>query len=293
MDAQSPPLEGTAPSPVAGAPGQPERHHLTDLIAELTAAVAALTQQITDGRTAVQDASARQRQAQSDLAVLKRVGDSFSAVREEARAAAREAQTALDAVQDRIDALPVTERQELDQGIKAIDDGIQAKVDALGTAEQELAARRQEAADAGDVLEQRTAAFESALDALEDVPGSLRRLVSPLGRLTADLKAAEEAGRDRKLYVLSVDLGALRTRIDDLVAEGALDALATTYDTARDQLDEARKDHAGAVRGVAEQERVVAARKKEADRARAARDEALKPLFAAPGAAAPLTPQLH
>lgn len=268
------PAESDASSP------PPATDPLTDLLKKLSDEVESLRQNIAAGRTAAEDAVQQQRWVRSALTDLQRVEDVFADVRAEADQAGADAEKAVADVQGRIDALSAAERAALQTGITEIDKTITDREGALRTAEQELATRRGKARDAEAEVERSAGALRGARDALTGVSDRLKELVSALRRLTSRIGSAARADQNRRVYVLSVDIGALRGSVKGLLDEDEHNTRVTAYDDARKALAEARKSHAAAEKAVAEQEGTVVAQQRALDKARARRPAALDTLIA-------------
>lgn len=268
------PAESDASSP------PPATDPLADLLKKLSDEVETLGQNIAAGKTAAEDAMQQQRWVRSALTDLQRVEDVFADVRAEAEQSGADAGKAVAGVQGRIDALPAAERAALETGIQEIDKAITDKEGDLRTAEQELATRRGKARDAEAGVEESADALRGALESLTGVSDRLKELVRALRRLTDRIGSAAQADQNRRVYVLSVDIGALRETVKDLLDENEHNARVTAYDDARKALAEARKSHAVAEKAVAEQERTVVAQQRALDKARARRPAALDTLIA-------------
>lgn len=285
---EAPSAGAPATKAVDKAPDTSQPSDINGLIIEIENRLATLADQIHESQATVKSDTKEQRLLQADLTSLKRAGEAVDKAREEAGTVLSNAETVRTSVQDRIDALPAGERTRIQNELTNIDGAINSKAGEYTKAQDQLQTLRQQEADLERQVAERLQIFNQALADLSQLPQTVRGLVTRLKKQAADVKAAADAGQDRKVFVLSKDLDTMIDDLKKLLADDVITDLTSTYNEAQEALAAARTSQSSKADEVATQEKTVADLLKAVDAARTARRDQLKPLFSAPKEAAPV-----
>lgn len=258
--------------------GSPETR-LERVVADLQASLDKLTEALATSQSTAKKATEQSAVVQSDLSLAKKAAGAYAGAKEEAAKAIEEATNARVNAQAIIDTLGPDDVDNLNAKIASINQEYQTALDAYATAWQALADHQKAGKDLELEAARKKESFDTAYSELSQLPAEVKGRISPLASLARDLMAASDAGQALKAYVRRSELDVTIKQLQDITSNSRIDELVSDYDSALQDLSNARVAVIQNSDKLAQMKSAVATTQSDAEKAAVKRKEEMDKLY--------------